>query len=201
MMAMNPKAQKKAQSQIDAVVGGNRLPMIEDRPLLPYIDAILRETLRYSTVIPLSIPHAVVDEDVYAGFRIPKGAIVISNLWSMAHNESKYPNSHEFFPDRFLSDDGTLKPDDVERIAYGFGRRICVGRHFADTSVWSVIVKILAAFTIEKAMDEKGMEIPLEPKFSSGVAIHPLPFRCNIVPRIPGMDAEKLEQLIEASTA
>lgn len=53
MMAMNPKAQGKAQSQIDAVVSGNRLPMIEDRPLLPYTDAILRETLRYSTVVPL----------------------------------------------------------------------------------------------------------------------------------------------------
>jgi cytochrome P450 len=71
MMAMNPKAQKKAQSQIDAVVGGNRLPMIEDRPLLPYIDAILRETLRYSTVIPLCMcyPHVVIPWLIYSIYR------------------------------------------------------------------------------------------------------------------------------------
>lgn len=87
----------------------------------------------------------------------------------MAHNESKYPNPHEFIPERFLYDDGTLKPNDVENVAYGFGRRICAGRYFADTSVWSVIVKILAVFTIEKARDENGVEIPVEPKFSSGV--------------------------------
>ncbi|KAF8551832.1 cytochrome P450 [Imleria badia] len=201
MMVMSPTAQKKAQAQIDAAVDGNRLPTSKDRSSLPYIDAILRETLRCCPVIPLSIPHAVVDDDVYAGFRIPKGAMVISNLWSMAHNEAKYPNSHEFIPERFLRDDGTLKPDDIENIAFGFGRRICVGRYFADTSVWSVIVKILTAFTIEKARDENGVEIPVEPRFSSGVLIHPLPFRCSIVPRIPEMDAEKLEQLIEASTA
>ena len=53
MMVVNPEAQKEAQAQIDAVVGANRLPMIKDRPLLPYIDAILRETLRYNTILPL----------------------------------------------------------------------------------------------------------------------------------------------------
>lgn len=60
MMAVNPEAQKKAQAQIDAVVGGKRLPVIEDRPSLPYIDAVLRETLRYAPVAPLCecCPHA-----------------------------------------------------------------------------------------------------------------------------------------------
>ena len=53
MMVVNPEVQKKAQAQIDTVVGGNRLPMIEDRASLPYIDAVLRETLRYSSVVPL----------------------------------------------------------------------------------------------------------------------------------------------------
>ena len=89
----------------------------------------------------------------------------------MSRNESKYPKPQEFIPERFLNDDGTLNSDDVENIAFGFGRRICVGRHFADTSVWSVIVKILAVFAIEKARDENGVEIPIEPKFSSGLAM------------------------------
>lgn len=52
-MVLFPDAQKKAQAQIDAVVGKGRLPRLEDRPLLPYIDAILRETLRHSPVAPL----------------------------------------------------------------------------------------------------------------------------------------------------
>lgn len=89
----------------------------------------------------------------------------------MSHNESKYPRPHEFIPERFLDDDGTLNSDDVEYITFGFGRRICVGRHFADASVWAVIAKILAVFTIEKAKDENGVEIPIEPRFSSGVTM------------------------------
>ena len=53
MMVVNPGVQEKAQAQIDAVVGRDRLPSIDDRPLLPYIDAIFRESLRYSPVAPL----------------------------------------------------------------------------------------------------------------------------------------------------
>ena len=53
MMVLNPAVQDKAQKQIDAVVGTTRLPTMEDRPLLPYIDAILWEILRYNPVLPL----------------------------------------------------------------------------------------------------------------------------------------------------
>ncbi|KAF8549581.1 cytochrome P450 [Imleria badia] len=201
MMALNPEVQAKAQTQIDAVVGNDRLPTVADRPMLPFIDAILRETLRYSPVAPLSIPYSAGNDDVYDGFHIPKGAILITNLWAMAHDESRYPNPHTFIPERFLNEDGSLNPDDVEHIAYGFGRRICAGRHFANSFVWTLIARVLAVFKILKPLDENGVEISLEPKFSSGLATRPLPFQCRIVPRMPGMDAEKLEELIAASTA
>ena len=90
---------------------------------------------------------------------------------SMAHDESRYPNSHAFIPERFLNDDGSLKPNNIEHIAFGFGRRICVGRHFADTSVWTVIAKVLAVFKILIPLDENGVEISLEPRFSSGAVV------------------------------
>ena len=89
----------------------------------------------------------------------------------MAHDESKFPNSHAFIPERFLNDDGSLKPNDIQHIVYGFGRRICPGRHFADTSVWAVIAKVLAVFKILKPLDEHGLEIPLEPKFSNRILV------------------------------
>ncbi|KAF8129584.1 cytochrome P450 [Boletus edulis] len=199
MMVMNPAAQGKAQAQIDAVVGRDRLPGIEDRPLLPFIDAIFRETIRFSPVLPLSIPYAAIDDDMYHGYRIPKGAILLANLWSMAHDESRYPNPHTFIPERFLNDDGSLKPNDTQHLAFGFGRRTCVGRHFADASVWMAMAKVLAIFNILGPLDENGVEMPVEPRFSTGIAIHPLPFRCRIVPRCEGMDAKRLERLIAAS--
>ncbi|KAG6377458.1 cytochrome P450-like protein [Boletus reticuloceps] len=117
----------------------------------------------------------------------------------MAHDETRYPNPHSFIPERFLNDDGSLKPNDIEHIAFGFGRRICVGRHFADTSVWAVIANVLAVFKILRPLDENGVELPVEPKFTTGLSVRPLPFQCRIVPRMPGMDDEKLEELIAAS--
>ena len=98
----------------------------------------------------------------------PKQLLVIRFVRAMAHDESKYPSPHAFVPERFLNDDGSLKPNDIGHIAFGFGRRICVGRHFADTSVWSVIAKVLAVFRILKPLDEKGTEISVEPRFSTG---------------------------------
>lgn len=89
----------------------------------------------------------------------------------MTRDEAKFPNPHIFLPERFLNDDGSLKPNDTENIVFGFGRRICAGRHFADSSIWSLIAKVLAVFTILRPLDENGAEIPVELKFSSGPGV------------------------------
>ena len=90
---------------------------------------------------------------------------------SMANDESRYPDPELFKQERFLDDDGSLKPNDMKHIAFGFGQRICVGRHFADTSVWAVMAKVLAVFKILKPLDENGVEMSIEPKFSSGLSM------------------------------
>ncbi|KAF9230214.1 cytochrome P450, partial [Melanogaster broomeanus] len=185
-MVLNPEVQEKAHAQINAVVGKDRLPTLDDRSSLTYIDAIMRETLRWNPVTPLSIPHAAVNDDIYDGYHIPKGATVIPNVWSMAHDESKYPKPFEFIPERFLNPDGTLTSDDVVNIAFGFGRRICVGRHFADVTLWSAMSMILALFKLSVPKDEDGKEVSVNPEWASGITTHPLPFPCSIVPRIQG---------------
>lgn len=80
-MTMHPEIQKKAQEELDRVIGPDRLPTWEDRPQLPYIDAILKETLRWNTATPLGVPHALIQDDVYEGMFIPGGATVIANIW------------------------------------------------------------------------------------------------------------------------
>jgi len=100
-MVLNPEVQKRAQAEIDHVVGSDRLPNFDDRVFMPYIEAVLRETLRFHPIIPLSkvlvakfiipltnlplgIPHAAVNNDVYEGYFIPKGEqmteVTISSL-------------------------------------------------------------------------------------------------------------------------
>lgn len=82
-MAQNPEVQRKAQEELDAVVS-SRLPTIDDRPNLPYISALVQEVLRSHPVAPLGVPHMSTDEDEYQGYRIPKRAVLIPNIWLVA---------------------------------------------------------------------------------------------------------------------
>lgn len=83
-MAMHPDVQKKAQAELDAVIGPRRLPLYSDRSSLPYIDAILKETLRWQPVIPLAVAHRSTADDEYRGWFIPKGALVVANSWCVS---------------------------------------------------------------------------------------------------------------------
>ncbi|KAF9223624.1 cytochrome P450 [Gyrodon lividus] len=198
-MVLFPEVQKKAQSAIDSVVGTSRLPTWADRTSLKYIDAVLRETLRWHPILPLSTPHATSDSDVYEGYYIPKGSTVMPNVWAMAHNEEKYPKPFDFIPERFLDTDGNLN-DDTVGFAFGFGRRICVGRYVADASLWYAISGMLALFNFSKAKDSNGKAIDFEPQWSSGIAIHPLPFPFDVTTRRPDMDIENLRPVIRSSS-
>lgn len=193
-MLLNPEVQARAQAEIDSVVGSVRLPNFEDRASLPYVEAVLREVLRWHPAVPLSIPHAATNNDVYNGYFIPQGATIITNTWAITRNEAKYPNPEEFKPERFFGADGKLN-DDTVSFAFGAGRRICVGRYIADASVWSAMVSILAIFDIKKCKDEQGNNIDVNPKFTAGITSHPLPFPCLIVPRHKGFSTEQLAQM------
>ncbi|KAH7905306.1 cytochrome P450 [Hygrophoropsis aurantiaca] len=197
-MMHSPEVQLRAQSEIDLLVGKNRLPTFDDRPSLPYVDAILRETLRWHPVTPLGVPHSTTSSDVYEGFYIPKGAIVVPNVWAMTHDENKYPNASQFKPERFLNAKGELN-DDTVTLGYGFGRRICPGRHLADASLWAAMVSILATFSILRPTDDLENEFEPEVKWKTGLTSDPYPFQCRILPGSPGLKPEQLANLI-AST-
>ena len=77
-MAMYPDVQKKAQAELDIHVGPNRLPSIEDYSSLIYIRAIVSESMRWQPTVPLGLPHMVIADDEYSGYRIPKGTIVLA---------------------------------------------------------------------------------------------------------------------------
>ncbi|KAA1466861.1 CyP450 monooxygenase [Dentipellis sp. KUC8613] len=163
-MCLFPEAQRKAQAEIDAVIGTDRLPEFGDEASLPYVDALVKEVLRWRQVVPLAIPHKVVADDVYEGYWIPAGSIVIGNSWAILHDESVFPEPDKFKPEHFL--DPSVKYPEA---AFGFGRRICPGRFMARASVWIAIASMLATFDISKALDENGNEIDPVDDYTSGI--------------------------------
>ncbi|KIJ34399.1 hypothetical protein M422DRAFT_263541 [Sphaerobolus stellatus SS14] len=80
-MALNPDVQRKAQQELDAVLGGSRRPEFDDRSQLPYIAALCKETIRWHPVSPVAFPHATAKDDVFDGYFIPKGTLVFGNAW------------------------------------------------------------------------------------------------------------------------
>jgi len=174
-MVSNPGIQRKAQAEIDQVVGNDRLPGFEDRTNLPYVECIIKETLRWSTISPLAAPHRVLEDDHYEGYWIPRGSTVLTNLWAIAFDESTYEDPKRFKPERY--EDGSEGALDPYLYGFGFGRRICPGMHYADSMIYIVIASVLATFNISKPRNDDGDEI--RSVLFNGVAISSQPLQVH----------------------
>ncbi|KAI0758757.1 cytochrome P450 [Fomes fomentarius] len=184
-MLMYPEIQRKAQAEVDRVIGRDRLPNFSDEPSLPYVAALVKEVLRWRPVTPLAVPHRLTADDVYNGYHLPNGSIVVGNSWAILHDEKVFYDPEEFIPERWLDEDGSLRPDmrDAELAAFGFGRRICPGRHLATASVWIGIASTLSSFDLVKPVDQYGKVIEPKGEYISGLVTYPRPFQCVFRPR------------------
>ncbi|KAF8498385.1 cytochrome P450 [Hysterangium stoloniferum] len=188
-MIKYPEVQKKAQAELDSVLGIERLPTFEDRPSLPYINAICLEIQRWHPILPLGVAHGLTEDDVYNNMLIPKGTIVVGNAWAMLHDEKVYgPKVDEFNPERFFLPG--VKPD--ISVAFGFGRRICPGRYIAENTIFLAVASLLKVFNFSHAKGADGKELLLDITFTSGAISRPDPFQCSILPR-----SEEAESLLK----
>ncbi|KAF9450380.1 cytochrome P450 [Macrolepiota fuliginosa MF-IS2] len=184
-MLLHPEVLMKAQKEIDSVIGTDRLPTIADRSSLPYVQAVINESLRWGVPVPLNLPHRLMEDDVYRGMHIPKGSLVFGNIWAIMHDERLYPNPNEFKPERFTEevDEELAKKRDPTNYVFGFGRRRCPGANLVDSSVWLLIANIIATMNINKPVDERGKTIEPEFVFENFIFRIPNNFNCDIRPR------------------
>ncbi|KAF9260433.1 cytochrome P450 [Marasmius fiardii PR-910] len=183
-MVLNPEIQVRAQKELGKVIESSGLPDFTVREELPYINAILAETLRWKPVTPLANAHRAMNDDTYEGHFIPGGSIIVPNAWAILHDESLYgPDTASFNPDRFMKKNGRDLPPSPELFAFGFGRRICPGRHFALNSIWFTMIHLLTSFTMAKEVNDQGKEIDLVVEYQDGTIMQPLPFNCRFIPR------------------
>ncbi|KAL1664269.1 cytochrome P450 [Schizophyllum commune] len=179
----HPEVQERARAELNAVVGSDRLPEMEDRPNLPYIERVAQETFRIYPVAPLGAPHKSTEDDVYDGMFIPKGSVVVSNAFAMTHDEDVYTDPWRFDPDRYLPLDEGGRGEPLPAAHFGFGRRICPGRYLGEASVFIAIATILHVLTIKKMKDDNGEEITIDPEtatYTTGLASHPEKVICTI---------------------
>ncbi|KAK2462811.1 hypothetical protein APHAL10511_005202 [Amanita phalloides] len=178
----HPEILEKAQRELDTVVGNDRLPSFEDRSRLPYVEAVLQETWRWSVSIPLGLPHRLMEDDIYKGMYIPKGSFIFQNLWAITRNDELYPDPHTFKPERFIGsvEEVLQRRRNVRNNVFGFGRRQCPGANLVDSSVWLLIACMMATLNIRKAVDEHGKVVEPDYTFDNPVFRTPSPFKCDI---------------------
>ncbi|KAJ7145079.1 cytochrome P450 [Mycena crocata] len=184
--AFGPSFIPKAQKELDAVVGPDRMPTFDDFDSLPYIRAIVNETLRWRPVAVLGgTPHSSTEDLEYQGMFIPKGSTLIANLWGIHLNSMDFPDPHRFDPERFMTKRDY--PGPWQHSSFGYGRRVCPGLHLASNSVYINIARILWGFDLSKARDENGKEIEIDTlAYTDGFNSVPLPFPISITPRSAG---------------
>jgi cytochrome P450 len=147
-----PDAVAATTAELDRVVGRGRWVTERDMPALPYLDAVVKETMRLHPVAPLLVPRRSREDTVVGGYDIPVGARVLVNVWAVARDPASWPDApEEFRPERFLAGGGAEDVDvrgaHFELLPFGAGRRMCPAYNLAMKEVAAALANLVHGFT------------------------------------------------------
>ncbi|EEF46272.1 trimethyltridecatetraene synthase [Ricinus communis] len=142
----HPNLVKKATDELDRVVGKQRWVEEKDIPNLPYIDAIMKETMRKHPVGTMLAPRLATKDCKVGGYDILKGSRVVINTWSMGRDPSIWDEPEEFRPERFLDKTIDVKGQSFELLPFGSGRRMCPGYSLGLKMIRSCLANLLHGF-------------------------------------------------------
>ena len=184
-MITYPEVQRRAHAELDDVVGNARPPTFADLPSLPYIRAMVKETLRWSLTVPFGVPHASIADDWYEGMFIPKGTVCLQNMRVINSEPGVFgSDAEEFNPARYLDEHRrvrVLDGRDEGHMAFGFGRRICPGRYVAEGTLAIDMATLLWAMRFERPSPE-GTRDKLDTRTvdGSGITAYAAPFSYSL---------------------
>ncbi|XP_047738360.1 cytochrome P450 2L1 isoform X3 [Hyalella azteca] len=180
-MAINPEIQAKVHKCLDEVVPKDRLPSLNERNQLQYVDAVLLEVMRVSSLAPISLLHATTEGVTFEGYDIPKGTVVLACA-EMCHRDPAYwKHPDKFYPEHFLDDEGKLDGKKEGFLPFSIGRRQCLGESLARMELYLFSTAILQRFTIEPP---EGVTLSTETDPSQIVTNVPLPYKVILKRRI-----------------
>uniref|UniRef100_A0A3Q3W8Z0 Cytochrome P450 1A n=1 Tax=Mola mola TaxID=94237 RepID=A0A3Q3W8Z0_MOLML len=138
-----PEMQRRLQQELDKVVDRSRLPSIEDQLQLPYVMAFIYEVMRFTSFVPLTIPHSTTTDTTIMGYAVPKDTVVFINQWSINHDPAIWLQPETFNPDRFLSPSGALNKDLTSSVLiFSLGKRRCIGENLSKLQLF-IFVSLL----------------------------------------------------------
>ncbi|ODN06235.1 Farnesoate epoxidase [Orchesella cincta] len=139
--------QAKLHAEIDRVVGRNRDPSLQDKAKMPYTEAVILETLRITSLVPLGVMHELLYDIDFHGYRLPKGLLLVPNMYHVHHDKKIWGDPENFRPERFLEEDESklIRSDSIIRnsvLAFQMGQRKCLGEPLAKDVLFLYVSKI-----------------------------------------------------------
>ncbi|KDO42907.1 hypothetical protein CISIN_1g047663mg, partial [Citrus sinensis] len=165
----HPMVLQEAQQELDQVVGRNRLVQESDVPHLPYIQAIIKESLRIHPPIPL-ISRKAVEDCKIGNYVIPKDTVLFVNLWSMGRDPKIWKNPLEFQPERFLSQSNSeidVKGLHYQFLPFGTGRRGCPGLSLAMQELPATLAAMIQCFNFKVTSPDGVVDMTERPGLAS----------------------------------
>lgn len=194
LLAQRPEIQAKALKEIRAVYPADQILCdANDDQSIPYICALVRELLRYYTVLRLSLPRGTVKDVVYNGLTIPSGSVVFLNAWACNMDDQVWSDPEVFRPERWL------EQPDAPLFTYGLGYRMCAGSLLANREMYTIYLRLLSAFEIKDVVGIDGGKTAFETHPVKGVEDQtqlvsvPKRYRVKLVPR----DAVQLRKALD----
>lgn len=178
----NPECMKKLQTELDSVVGKARVVTEADLPRLPYLQAVVKETLRLYPQGAIFIPHVSLEATIVCGYEFPAGTWLMVNSLAIHLDKSYWPNAQQFEPERFLVDrrgpgnqELDVKGTNLHYMPFGIGRHQCSGMWLGLLVTQIGLARLVQAFDFALANGEDPRKLDMTEKFCQSMPrMHPL---------------------------
>ncbi|XP_004932789.1 probable cytochrome P450 303a1 [Bombyx mori] len=172
------EVQRKAQEEIDRVVGKDRVPSVNDRPNMPYNEAIVHECVRHFMGRTFGVPHRALRDTTLAGCHIPEDTMVVSNYTNILLDENYFPEPYSFKPERFLVNGRVSLPDHY--FPFGLAKHRCMGDALAKCNIFVFTTTMLQRFSLVPVPGEGLPSLD----HMDGATPSAAPFKALVIPRI-----------------
>ncbi|XP_054547514.1 cytochrome P450 2J2-like [Talpa occidentalis] len=175
-MALNPDIQVKVHAEIDRVLGQSQQPGMAFRESMPYTNAVVHEVQRMGNILPMNVPRRVSADTTLAGYHLPKGTMILTNLTALHKDPEVWATPDKFNPEHFLENGQFKKKESF--LPFSVGKRVCLGEQLARTELFIFFTSLMQKFTFKPPDNEQ-----LSLKYRMGLTVAPVTYRICAVPR------------------